>query len=168
MAQSRRLSLRLEPDGALIRIMFLLLLVAALAIQLSGCASTSDTASTNRAGDPQMRAAEDKFGIQVKALHLSASGYVLDLRYRVVDPEKASPLLDPKRKVYLLDEAHQAKLGVPESPIIGGMRQTSRNYTIYTDRDYFILFVNPGKVVRSGDKLTLAAGDLQIAKLTVE
>lgn len=115
-----------------------------------------------------MRAAEDKFGIQVKALHLSASGYVLDLRYRVVDPEKASPLLDPKRKVYLLDEAHQAKLGVPESPIIGGMRQTSRNYTIYTDRDYFILFVNPGKVVRSGDKLTLAAGDLQIAKLTVE
>ena len=115
-----------------------------------------------------MRAAEDKFGIKVKALHLSASGYILDLRYRVTDPEKASPLLDPKRKVYLIDDAHQAKLGVPESPIIGGMRQTSRNYVVYTDRDYFILFVNPGKVVHSGDTLTLATDDLKIASLTVE
>ena len=154
-------------DRRLVQIMSLGLLLMALALQLFGCAATG-TAVTNRAGDPQTRAVEDKFGIQVKALHLSASGYVLDLRYRVIDPEKASPLLDPKRKVYLLDDARQAKLGVPESPIIGGMRQTARNYTIYTDRDYFILFVNPGKAVHSGDKLTLAAGDLQIAKLTVE
>ena len=168
MNRGGRPSERYLPGEQRMRLMFLSVLLVAIALQLFGCATTAGTATTNRAGDPQMRAAEDKFGIKVKALHLSASGYILDLRYRVTDPEKASPLLDPKRKVYLIDDAHQAKLGVPESPIIGGMRQTSRNYVVYTDRDYFILFVNPGKVVHSGDTLTLATDDLKIASLTVE
>ncbi|MDD5364932.1 MAG: hypothetical protein PHR30_06290 [Gallionellaceae bacterium] len=108
------------------------------------------------------------YGIRVDSLHLSAHGYILDLRYRVLDKEKAAPLLDAHKKVYLVDDAHGAKLGVPESPIIGGMRQTSRNHVIYTDRDYFILFVNPGRAVRVGDTLKLAIDDTRIAELKVQ
>jgi hypothetical protein len=112
--------------------------------------------------------AEARFGIRISGLHLSAHGYILDLRYRVLDKGRAAPLLDSKSKVYLVDAAHGAKLGVPESPVIGGMRQTSRNHVIYTDRDYFVLFVNPGKTVHSGDALTLAVDDTTVAGLVVE
>jgi uncharacterized protein YxjI len=107
-------------------------------------------------------------GIEIHGLHLSAHGYILDLRYRVRDQAKAAALLDSKKKVYLIDDARHARLGVPESPVIGGMRQTSRNHVLYTDRDYFILFVNPGRAVRVGDRLQLAVDGRNLAQLTVQ
>jgi hypothetical protein len=107
-------------------------------------------------------------GVDIRGLHLSAHGTILDLRYRVRDKDKAAPLLDSKKKVYLIDLARHARLGVPESPVIGGMRQTSRNHVVYTDRDYFILFVNPGRAVRAGDRVQLAVDGRNIAELTVE
>jgi len=144
-------------------------LLAIAVLHLGACASppVSETSRSNASPLPEL-AAEAQYGIRVTGLHLSAHGYVLDLRYRVVDRERAAPLLDSKKKVYLLDEAHSAKLGVPESPVIGGMRQTSRNNVVYTDRDYFILFVNPGRAVRPGDQLKLAVDNMTIATLKVE
>lgn len=117
---------------------------------------------------PAPAAAGADSGIEIHGLHLSAHGYVLDMRYRVRDQAKAAALLDSKKKVTLVDEARHAKLGVPESPVIGTMRQTSRNHVVYTDRDYFILFVNPGRAVRVGDRLQLAVDGRQIARLTVQ
>lgn len=142
--------------------------VAASLWLLSGCATQATPAAGNQAGDRSLLAIESTYGIHVAGLHLSAHGYILDFRYRVLDPEKAAPLLNAKNKVYLVDDAHNAQLGIPESPVIGGMRQTSRNHVIYTDRDYFILFVNPGRAVRSGDTLKLAVDGAKIAQLTVQ
>lgn len=131
------------------------LLAAMLA---AGCAAPPDAA-------PRTAHAH---GIRVEGLHLAGHGYLLDLRYRVVDPVKAAPLLDSKKTVQLIDDGHQARLGVPQSPVVGGMRQTSRNRVVYTDRDYYILFVNPGRAVRSGDTLQLAVDGAKIADVTVE
>ena len=155
-------------------------LLAATLVHLSGCASEPTSGRMKLADDAQHVPAiglpaasspvspEAVYGIRVDGLHLSAHGYLLDLRYRVLDADKAALLLDTRKKVYLLDDSHGAKLGVPESPIIGGMRQTSRNHVIYTDRDYFILFVNPGRVVKAGDTLKLAVGDTKVAELKVQ
>ena len=126
-------------------------------LMCAGCAS-SPTVPTPRADA----------GIEIHGLHLSAHGYILDLRYRVRDQAMAAALLDAKKKVYLVDDARNARLGVPESPVIGGMRQTARNRVLYTDRDYFILFVNPGRAVRVGDRLQLAVDGRNIAQLTVQ
>jgi hypothetical protein len=106
-------------------------------------------------------------GIEVRGLHRSAHGYILDLRFRVRDPARAASLLDGGKKVQLLDGVRNARLGVPESPVIGGMRQTSRNHVVYTDRDYFILFVNPGRAVQPGDTLQLAVDGQRLGSLTV-
>lgn len=107
-------------------------------------------------------------GIEVRGLHLSAHGYILDLRYRVRDKAMAAALLDAKKQVTLVDDARHAQLGVPSSPVIGGMRQTSRNQVVYLDRDYFILFVNPARAVRVGDRVQLAVDGREIARLTVQ
>jgi hypothetical protein len=107
-------------------------------------------------------------GIQVQALHLSAAGAMLDFRYRVVDPVEAAPLLNGKVKVYLVDEARGAKLGVPNSPVLGSIRQTARNQYIATNHTYFIMFGNPGKAVRSGDTVTLLVGDQKFTDVRVQ
>ena len=93
---------------------------------------------------------------------------MLDFRYRVLDANKAAPLLDGKSQPMLLDEAHGARLGVPESPVLGRIRQTARNNNIMLDRNYFIMFGNPGKVLQSGDKVTLLLGQVKITDLTVQ
>ena len=111
---------------------------------------------------------QDTLGIAVHGLRLSAHGNMLDLRYRVTDPAKAAVLLDPKKKVQLLDTRHNAALGVPESPVIGPMRQTARNHVLYQDRDYFVLFVNPGHAVQAGDTVQLAVDGRPLARLQVE
>jgi len=131
------------------------LLVAAL---VGACANAPSPA-------PGVEAA---YGIHVEGLRLTAAGSMLDFRYLVLDPHKAAPLLDGRVKPYLLDDAHAAKLGVPDTPVLGRIRQTSRNNKIATDRNYFIMFGNPGKAVRSGDKVTLLLGELRITDLTVQ
>ncbi len=111
---------------------------------------------------------EEVYGITVDGLRLSAAGSMLDFRYRVVDAQKAAPILDGRFKPYLVDEARNAKLGVPDTPVLGRIRQTSRNGKVMTDRTYFIMFGNPGKAVQSGDKVTLLLGQVKITDLVVQ
>ncbi len=125
---------------------------------VSACAASRPTAHA---------AGVDAAGIRVEALRLSAAGYILDFRYRVVDPAKAAPLLDGKQRPYLLD-GRGAKLGVPDTPILGSLRQTSRNGKVSTAHSYFILFANPGKYLHAGDSVTLVVGDARVPGLTVE
>jgi hypothetical protein len=158
MNRSVSLSRRARSKSALTRIALAGLL--GLAWQMTGC-STAPRARSEPAS------VESTYGIHVEGLRLSAAGSMLDFRYRVVDPDKAMPVLDGKVQPYLFDGLRGAKLGVPESPVMGRMRQTSRNRLIKTDHTYFIMFGNPGKAVKSGDKVTLLMGQLKITDLTV-
>ena len=145
-------------------------------IMLAGCATTTEGSSSYGAGkgtpDSSAREApgqggENKLGIRVDGLRLSAAGYMLDFRYRVTDPAKAAPLLDKKVRPYLLDEASGAQLAVPDTPKLGQLRTTGRNRVIH-DQDYFIMFANPGRFVQAGSKMTLVMGDLRVGNITVE
>jgi len=143
-------------------------LACAALLVLGGCAAPpSPPAPAAGAADDQA-GLRQALGISVHSLHLSAHGYILDLRYRVTDPDKAMVLLEPKNKVQLLDERHGAALGIPESPVIGPMRQTSRNHVVYRDRDYFVLFANPARVVQSGETVRLAVDGKVLARLRVD
>ena len=66
--------------------------------------------AANPAAGSGSETVEQKWGIQVSSLHLSAHGYMVDFRYKVLDPEKAATLGDPKAKPYLIDQATGAKL----------------------------------------------------------
>jgi hypothetical protein len=142
--------------------------VTLLVALLAGCAGP---AGITQAGPPATATAPaqiDALGIAVHGLHLSAHGYILDLRYRVTDPERAARLLDSKSRVQLLDSRRGARLGIPESPVIGPMRQTARNHVLYRDRDYFVLFVNPAHAVQPGEMVELAVDGEAMAQLRVD
>jgi hypothetical protein len=137
-------------------------------LQLTGCTNLSGAVNSSQVEEVEPASVESTFGISVEGLRLSAAGSMLDFRYRVLDAKKAAPLLDGRIQPYLLDEAHGAKLGVPDTPVLGRIRQTARNNNILTDRTYFIMFGNPGKVLHSGDKVTLLIGQVKITDLTVQ
>lgn len=149
---------------------------------LGGCATVAPDAPAAAAAPAVVQsaaaaAAEDAlpvgaiiepFGVQLKAIRLSANGYIVDLRYRVLDPVKAQPLLDRKVRPVLVDEATGNRFYVPVPPIVGALRQTSRNKVIHTDRDYFMLFANPDRKLQAGSKVALYVGDQRFGNLQVE
>lgn len=144
-----------------------MLCVLALIMLLAGCATKPGMDYSPGAEEtPVSPEAEAQLGIRLQGLRLSAAGYILDFRYRVVDPARAMPLLDGKIRPYLLDEASGAQLGVPDTAKLGQLRTKGRNKVV-SDQDYFILFANPGRFVQSGTRMTLVMGDLRIGNLVV-
>jgi hypothetical protein len=159
---------KLAKLGVLPRLTFGLLAVACLtACSTPGAKSGS---MSNREPAAVMSAnadAHNELGIQVQALRLSAGGFMVDLRYRVVDPDRARLLLDKKVPAYLIDEASGAKFGVPTAAKLGKLRQGTQT-NIQTNRDYGMLFGNPGRFMKPGARVTLVAGDSRMAGLMLQ
>jgi hypothetical protein len=134
---------------------------------LGACASLGPGDAVPVSMQAEVPEVQATYGIRIEGLRLSAAGSMLDFRYRVLDPAKAAPLLNGKIQPYLLDEVRGARLGVPDTPVLGRIRQTARNNNIMENRTYFVMFGNPGKAVRSGDRVSLLLGDVKITDLTV-
>jgi hypothetical protein len=109
---------------------------------------------------------EEAWGVKVVGIRPTAAGYMLDFRYRVTDAEKAKDLLDRRFKPQLIVEKSGATLAVPVTAKLGALRQYTKN--IRADRNYFIFFGNPGRYVKSGDKVSIVIGQFKAENLTVQ
>lgn len=107
-----------------------------------------------------------RWGVSVENLRLSAHGHLLDMRYRVIDADKAAALGDPKAKAFLIHEATGACLKVPNMPKVGTLRSTATRLTPGTV--YVMLFANRGLLVKSSDSVTLEIGACRIEHLIVQ
>ncbi|MFA6901565.1 MAG: hypothetical protein WC236_00635 [Gallionellaceae bacterium] len=170
MTQQEYLCGRQALHHSLSRHVFQIFLLIAAIVMV--CASSKSGAAERRGKPPPRNEItrneiEDRLGIKIVGLRLSASGYMLDFRYRLLDPVKAAPLLDRKLSPYLLDEATGAELRVPTAPKVGQLRPTSRN-KIIPGRNYYILFANPGRYLKAGSRVSLVSGDTLINHLIVE
>ncbi len=110
--------------------------------------------------------AERQLGVRVEALRLAAAGYMLDFRYYVWDSERSRPLVDKALNPYLVHHRSGAYLGIPAPAKIGSLRQRPRSH--YPDRSYFMLFANPGGLVKAGDLVDVVIGPYRFEKLVVE
>jgi hypothetical protein len=137
-----------------------------LFLQFSACATTPEMVPEKSASQEIIRTPEEKWGLKILRVRLTAGGHMLDLRYQVTNPEKASPLLDRKIKPYLIDQTTGAKLQVPNMPKVGSLKQRVAEADV--EKTYFILFGNSRGIVRSGSRVTLILGDLKQENLVVE
>ena len=127
------------------------------------------TASNNGNGsDPHssLRLPGAELGIEVLSLRRSAGGYMLDLRYRVRDIAKAAPIRDLQLEPVLTDQKTGVRLVVPSQPEVESLRQ--RPVESALDRTYFVLFANPGRLLKAGDRVTLGFGDRRVENLVIE
>jgi hypothetical protein len=106
-----------------------------------------------------------QWGVEIIGVKPVASGYMLSFKYRVVDAEKARSLNERKIKAYLVDEATGTVLAVPAMENVGELRQGA---AAQEDRTYFMIFGNPGKLVKSGQRVSIVAGDFRVEGLVVE
>lgn len=111
---------------------------------------------------------ESTWGIRIEGLFLSSAGYMLDFRYRILDPAKAVKLMDRKLKAYLIDERTGQAFIVPAPPKIGALRQTVETGLPAAGKIAFVFFANPGRALKSGDLATLVIGECRITHVPVQ
>ncbi|HYG34206.1 MAG TPA: hypothetical protein VEC99_05455 [Clostridia bacterium] len=143
-----------------------ILAITATLMMAFGC--TLSRAEEGKKSAPSSSAEElaKQWGIQIAGLHVSAAGYMVDFRYKVLDPEKAAPLAKRDVKPYMIDQATGAKMLVPSSPKIGSIRQTA--VKLIPGRVYGAMFANPVQTVKAGSKVTVVIGECRLENLTVE
>ncbi len=105
------------------------------------------------------------WGIDVVGVHPVSSGQMLAFRYRVLDEVKARALFDKTLKPYLIDEATGTRLAVPSMENVGDLRQ---DVTPEPDRIYYMIFGNPGKLVKQGSRVSIVIGNFHIDGLIVD
>lgn len=160
MSTVRVLALIVKP--VTIRVFAFCVLVAIVA----GCASAVSRSAAEPVALADQQGAEEQLGIKVEALRWSADGFMLDFRYRVVDPDKARSLLTRSIKPYIIDEASGARFLIPSSPKVGPMRQTTLRPE--AGRSYWLLFANPARYIKPGNLVTVVIGDHRLEHLVVE
>jgi hypothetical protein len=110
-------------------------------------------------------AGQTELGIEVVRVSLSAEGNLVDLRYRVLDPERAKALLAKGAKVYLKDEATGKVLTVPSLSYVGSLQQNSQSPQ--KGRIYFVLFGNTSHLLKAGSRVTLIIGNAKVQGMVV-
>lgn len=108
----------------------------------------------------------DRWGIEPVGTYVSAGGHIVDFRYGILDPEKSAAVAARQVKPYLIHQDSGAKLCVPTSAKIGPLRQTTMKPT--RGRIYFVLFANPGGLVKTGNKVSVVMGDCRVEDLLVQ
>ncbi len=124
-----------------------------------------------RALEEELTPLEREWGIKLLGIQVTAGGYALDFRYKVLDPQKAAPIVQRKFSPvpYVLVERSGAKLGVPFTQKAGSLRSSvTTAEQIKRGRNYSALFANPGKHAKPGDKVTVAFGRFRAEHLTVQ
>ena len=147
-----------------------LAITAFLLLLLAFCTGPAAFASDEESAQPEqeqtLQSDEEKLGVKVESARLSAAGHIVDLRYRITDPEKAAAVFDRRNKAYLVDQESGTTLAVPRTAKVGPLRQT--NFKPDPKRIYFILFGNAGGVVKSGSLVTLVVGESRLEDIRVQ
>jgi hypothetical protein len=105
------------------------------------------------------------WGVDIVGIHRVSSGFMLRFNYRVVEPGRASALTDKTQRPYLIDEATHTALAVPAMENIGELRQVA---PLETNRTYYMIFGNPGGLVKRGGRVTLVVGNFRAEGLVVD
>jgi hypothetical protein len=106
-----------------------------------------------------------RYGVDHLQVRSTSSGNSIEFRYRVLDVEKAKILNDKRSVPYMVDLATGHKLAVPTMEKIGTLRQVA---TPELGREYWMLFSNPGKLVKPGQRVDIVIGTFRVSGLPVE
>jgi hypothetical protein len=146
--------------------------VAVLAHPLACAADAAAEVATPAATGAAVKGATrplEGLGVELMAVRLTASDFMIDLRYRVKDVGRAQALLEQKVRPVLVNVATGDRYYVPQAPKVGSLKQSATaKQPAIVDRIYFMLFANPDRRLKAGEKVTLYAGDSVVEDIVVQ
>ena len=104
---------------------------------------------------------EEATGVRVTLVAVTGQGGLIDLRYQVIDPDKAAIVHDPEKPPTIVDEATgQAfdKLWM----------QHGHSGELDPGATYYLILVNPQGGVKSGDLVSVLIGNFRLEHVRVK
>lgn len=104
---------------------------------------------------------EEKYGLKVNLLAVTAAGGMVDLRLKIVDGEKAKLLLQDKKNFpVLLAGDQKTRLNTDDD---------TKSQAIKFDPEIgiFLMYPNGGNVVKPGSAISILFGDIQLEPVMV-
>jgi len=111
---------------------------------------------------------QDAWGVEPIHLRVTAAGYMVEFRYKILDVEKALILASRKREdfPYLQSLKSKAKLSVPYGSTVGFLKSNRRFHK--KGKNYIAMFSNEGQHLLPGDKVKVQIKDQLSQELTVQ
>jgi hypothetical protein len=144
------------------------LVAAAISVMLAlpghGRPSAGPTAHVPKSwARPVMTPAQlaDRVGVEITQVAVSGDGGLIDLRYRVIDPEAASALHDPATPPAVVDE-HS---GLVVHTLLMNHAHSGEFKAGVT---YYLVFDNPGNWLQRGSSVSVLLGDAQVEHVVLK
>jgi len=92
----------------------------------------------------------DRLGIRITKVVVTADGGLVDLRYQVIDPDKA---------VFLFDNLEVVPKMIADNGEVIHLESLPHRHDVYAGLAYFILYRNAKNSVKPGSQVTVVVGD---------
>jgi hypothetical protein len=103
----------------------------------------------------------ERSGVKITHVAVTGGGGLIDLRYRVFDPDKANTLHDKRTPPTLVDEQN----GLVVNRLL--MNHAVHKGPLQAGVSYYLVFNNPGNLVRRGSMVTVLLGDAEVQHVVV-
>ena len=97
----------------------------------------------------------DQSGVKIVYVAVTGGGGLIDLRYQVIDPDKANAIHDEQYPPTLVDET----TGLVINSLLMGHSHTG---TFNAGQTYYMIFENPGNIVQSGGRVSVLLGNAEV------
>jgi len=105
---------------------------------------------------------EERFGLRITLIAVTAGGGLVDFRYKIVDKDKAK---------FLLDDGHNMPSLVAERSGITLMppnHTMKHNARLENGNSYFQFYANTRNAVKSGDKVAVVIGSMRLEPIVAQ
>jgi hypothetical protein len=106
-----------------------------------------------------------KWGVEIQFVRETAAGYMLEFRYKVLDPDKARALFIRNTKPVMTHVRTGTELIVPTPAKTGALRNSD---VPLADHVYWMFFSNLGKIVQRGDEVNIQIGEFAVEGIVVQ
>ena len=104
---------------------------------------------------------EEKTGVSITRVALTAQGGMIDLRYLVIDPDKAVIIHEGENRPAIMDEATGKIFDTP-------WMNHSHSGEYQAGVTYYAVLMNSGGVLSKGSKVTIILGGMRLEHLVVQ
>jgi hypothetical protein len=141
------------------RPLLIIALVVIAAITLSGLWAV--THANQLPGVIASQAAfEEKWGIHISHIAVVADGGLIDFRFQVIDPDKASPVMEVETRPHLYVESTGQE--------VSSLYHIMHNHAIQAGESHYLIFNNENGAIRSGTSVSVVLGDMRLEHIIAQ
>jgi len=144
------------PAALVVTAIAVLVAPLALAVAITASATVPGPATARVVSAAEL---EEQYGIKVDLVAVIAAGGVIDVRYQIVDKDKAG---------HLLHDAPPALYVEASGAVLRSNASKSHKMTIVDGASYFLLYPNSGGVIQAGTQVSVVIDQVRLAPITAQ